>query len=74
MEKRITGIAVSPGIAIGKVYLFEKKEVEINKCPCKNPEEEKAKLIEGRNKTKEQLQKIRENYRKKSFRGKSRNI
>lgn len=25
MEKRITGIAVSPGIAIGKVYLFEKK-------------------------------------------------
>ena len=55
MEKRITGIAVSPGIAIGKVYLFEKKEVEINKCPCKNPEEEKAKLIEGRNKTKEQL-------------------
>ena len=29
MEKRITGIAVSPGIAIGKVYLFEKKEVEI---------------------------------------------
>ena len=51
MEKRITGIAVSPGIAIGKVYLFEKKEVEINKCPCKNPDEEKAKLIEGRNKT-----------------------
>ena len=65
MEKRITGIAVSPGIAIGKVYLFEKKEVEINKCPCKNPEEEKAKLIEGRNKTKEQLQKIRETTAKK---------
>ena len=65
MEKRITGIAVSPGIAIGKVYLFEKKEVEINKCPCKNPDEEKAKLIEGRNKTKEQLQKIRETTAKK---------
>lgn len=65
MEKRITGIAVSPGIAIGKVYLFEKKEIEINKCPCKNPEEEKAKLIEARNKTKEQLQKIRENTAKK---------
>ena len=65
MEKRITGIAVSPGIAIGKVYLFEKKEIEINKCPCKNPEEEKAKLIEARNKTKEQLQKIRETTAKK---------
>lgn len=65
MEKRITGIAVSPGIAIGKVYLFEKKEIEINKCPCKNPEEEKAKLIEARDKTKEQLQKIRENTAKK---------
>ena len=65
MEKRITGIAVSPGIAIGKVYLFEKKEIEINKCPCKNPEEEKTKLIEARDKTKEQLQKIRENTAKK---------
>ena len=65
MEKRITGIAVSPGIAIGRIYLFEKKEIEINKCPCKNPEEEKAKLIEARNKTKEQLQKIRETTAKK---------
>ena len=65
MEKRITGIAVSPGIAIGKIYLFEKKEIEINKCPCKNPEEEKAKLIEARNKTKEQLQKIRDTTAKK---------
>lgn len=65
MEKRITGIAVSPGIAIGKVYLFEKKDLEINKCPCKNPEEEKVKLIEGRNKAKEQLQKIRETTAKK---------
>ena len=65
MERKITGIGVSPGIAIGKVYLFEKKEVEINKCPCKNPEEEKIKLIEARNKTKEQLQKIRETTAKK---------
>ncbi len=65
MEKKITGIAVSPGIAIGKVYLFEKKDIEINKCPCKNPEEEKVKLIESRNKTKEQLQKIRETTAKK---------
>ena len=65
MEKRITGIAVSPGIAIGKIYLFEKKEIEINKCPCKNPEEERAKLIEARKKTKEQLQKIRDTTAKK---------
>ncbi|HJH56306.1 MAG TPA: phosphoenolpyruvate--protein phosphotransferase, partial [Brachyspira hyodysenteriae] len=65
MEKRITGIGVSPGIAIGKVYLFLKKDIVISKCPCKEVESEKAKLLEARNKTKEQLLKIRESTAKK---------
>ncbi|WPC23483.1 phosphoenolpyruvate--protein phosphotransferase [Brachyspira hyodysenteriae] len=65
MEKRITGIGVSPGIAIGKVYLFLKKDIVISKCPCKEVTSEQAKLLEARNKTKEQLQKIRETTAKK---------
>ncbi|EKV57796.1 phosphoenolpyruvate--protein phosphotransferase [Brachyspira hampsonii] len=65
MEKRITGIGVSPGIAIGKVYLFFKKDIVISKCPCKDVDTEKAKLLEARNKTKEQLIKIRETTAKK---------
>lgn len=65
MEKRITGIGVSPGIAIGKVYIFLKKDIVISKCPCKEVESEKAKLLEARNKTKEQLLKIRESTAKK---------
>lgn len=65
MEKRITGIGVSPGIAIGKIYIFNPKKIELNKCPCKDPEKEKIKLLEARNKTKEQLEKIREIASKK---------
>ncbi|MEI0798763.1 phosphoenolpyruvate--protein phosphotransferase [Brachyspira intermedia] len=65
MEKRITGIGVSPGIAIGKVYLFLKKDLVISKCPCKEVVSEQAKLLEARNKTKEQLIKIREATAKK---------
>ena len=65
MEIRITGIGVSPGIAIGKVYLLIKKEVAVSKCPCKNPAEEQEKLLDARNKTKNQLLKIRETTAKK---------
>ena len=65
MEKRITGIGVSPGIAIGKVYLLLKKEITVSKCPCKEVASEQAKLLEARNKTKEQLIKIRETTAKK---------
>ena len=65
MEKRITGIGVSPGIAIGKVYLFLKKDLVISKCPCKEVNSEQARLLEARNKTKEQLIKIRETTAKK---------
>ena len=40
MEKRTTGIGVSPGIAIGKVYLLIKKDIVISKYPCKDTAEE----------------------------------
>ena len=65
MEKRITGIGVSPGIAIGKVYLLIKKDIVISKCPCKNISEEQEKLLDARNKTRDQLIKIREATAKK---------
>ena len=65
MEKRISGIGVSPGIAIGKVYLLLKKDIVVSKCPCANVAEEQKKLLEARNKTKEQLLKIRETTAKK---------
>ncbi|WP_297208470.1 phosphoenolpyruvate--protein phosphotransferase [uncultured Brachyspira sp.] len=65
MEKRITGIGVSPGIAIGKVYLLIKKDIVISKCPCKNVSEEQEKLLDARNKTRDQLIKIREATAKK---------
>ncbi|WP_028331216.1 phosphoenolpyruvate--protein phosphotransferase [Brachyspira alvinipulli] len=65
MEKRITGIGVSPGIAIGKVYLLVKKDIVISKCPCKDVSEEQGKLLDARNKTRDQLIKIRETTAKK---------
>ena len=65
MEKRISGIGISPGIAIGKVYLLLKKDIVVSKCPCANVAEEQKKLLEARNKTKEQLLKIRETTAKK---------
>ena len=65
MEKRISGIGVSPGIAIGKVYLLLKKNLVISKCPCKEVAEEQKKLLDARNKTKDQLLKIRSATAKK---------
>ena len=65
MEKRVTGIGVSPGIAIGKVYLFIKKDLVVSKCPCKDIVDEQKRLLDARNKSKEQLLKIREATAKK---------
>ncbi|WP_297295882.1 phosphoenolpyruvate--protein phosphotransferase [uncultured Brachyspira sp.] len=65
MEKRITGIGVSPGIAIGKVYLLIKKDLVVSKCPCKDIVDEQKRLLDARNKSKEQLLKIRESTAKK---------
>ncbi|MGL4955444.1 MAG: phosphoenolpyruvate-utilizing N-terminal domain-containing protein, partial [Cetobacterium sp.] len=60
MRKFVKGIDASPGVAVGKVFLYKEEELFIDKAECSNIEIQKEKLIEGRDKTKEQLLKIRE--------------
>lgn len=60
MSMLIKGIEASPGIAIGKVFLYEEKELIIEKAIENSAKEEEAKLLNGREKSKEQLLKIRE--------------
>lgn len=65
MRRFVKGIDASPGVAIGKVFLYKEEELFIDKGECSNVEVQKEKLIEGREKTKEQLLKIREQTAKK---------
>lgn len=60
MRKFVKGIDASPGVAVGRVFLYKEEELFIDKSECSNIEVQKEKLIEGREKTKEQLLKIRE--------------
>lgn len=61
MERKfIQGIDASPGIAIGKVFLYQDYELVISKKSSKMLEEEKQRLISGQEKTKKQLEVIKE--------------
>lgn len=60
MGKVIKGIPASPGVSIGKVYLYKENELVINKDEVEDLEIEKEKLLHGRDLTKEQLLRIRE--------------
>lgn len=61
MERKfIKGIDASPGIAIGKVFLYQENELLITKESHKTIEEEKQRLILGQEKTKKQLEAIKE--------------
>lgn len=61
MERRfIKGIDASPGIAIGNVFLYQDNELTISEKSSKTIEEEKKRLILGQEKTKEQLEIIKE--------------
>ncbi len=60
MGKLINGIPASPGISVGKVYLYKENELFIDTNEAKNLEIEKDKLLRGRELTKEQLLSIRE--------------
>ena len=60
MGKVINGIPASPGISVGKVYLYKENELFIDTNEAKNLEIEKDKLLRGRELTKEQLLSIRE--------------
>lgn len=60
MSKVINGIPASPGISVGKVYLYKENELFIDTNEAKNLEIEKDKLLRGREMTKQQLLSIRE--------------
>ena len=65
MSRQIKGIDASPGIAIGKIFLYQEKELVIEEGKTSNPETEKEKLLAGREKSKEQLLVIRDKTAKK---------
>lgn len=65
MRKFIKGIDASPGVAIGKIFLYEEKELVIDKGNVEDTDAQKKRLLEGREKTKEQLLVIRETTAKK---------
>lgn len=65
MSRQIKGIDASPGIAIGKIFLYQEKELVIEEGKNSNPEKEKEKLLAGREKSKEQLLVIRDKTAKK---------
>ena len=61
----INGIPASPGVAIGKIFLYKENEIVINKDNIEDTEAEKARLLAGRDASKEQLLAIREKTAKK---------
>lgn len=65
MKKLVKGIDASPGVAIGKVFLYTEVELKIDKNKIDDTEKEKSRLLLGREKTKEQLLIIRDKTAKK---------
>lgn len=65
MRRMIKGIDASPGVAIGKVFLYKEQELVINHDQIADTEAQKERLIQGRDKTKEQLLIIRDTTEKK---------
>ncbi|NME36490.1 MULTISPECIES: phosphoenolpyruvate--protein phosphotransferase [Fusobacterium] len=61
----INGIPASPGVSVGKVFLYKENEIIINKNNIEDTELEKERLLNGRNISKEQLLAIREKTAKK---------
>lgn len=65
MGRILKGIAASPGVAIGNVFLYEEVELTFNEGTVSDSEAEIKKLLEARDKTKSQLEDIAEKTRKK---------
>ena len=61
----IKGIPASPGIAIGKVFLYKEANLEILEKSILSKEEELERLIKGREIAKKQLEEIKESTLKK---------
>jgi phosphotransferase system enzyme I (PtsI) len=59
MRKLIEGIDASPGIVVGKVFLYKETELVINEDKITDTDAEVEKLLNGRNQSKEQLLVIR---------------
>ena len=57
----IKGIPASPGIAIGKVFLYKENKLEIEEKSNLSKEEEIERLVKGREIAKKQLEEIKEN-------------
>lgn len=65
MRKVIKGIDASPGIAIGRIFLYQENELVLNENAITDVEKEIEKLLEGQKETKVQLEIIREKTRAK---------
>ena len=65
IKELIKGIAASPGIAIGKAFLYKETKLEIVEKSSLTKEEEIERLIKGREIAKAQLEEIKENTLKK---------
>lgn len=65
MKREIKGIAASPGISVGKVFLYVENELEIFKGKISDVAKEIERLQNGRDKSKEQLLVIRDKTAKK---------
>ena len=57
----IKGIPASPGIAIGKAFLYKENKLEIVEKSTLSKEEEIERLVKGREIAKSQLEEIKEN-------------
>ena len=62
---KIKGIPASPGIAIGKAFLYKENKLEIVEKSTLSKEEEIERLVKGREIAKSQLEEIKENTLKK---------
>ena len=60
MSKIVKGIEASPGIAIGKIFLYQENGLVIDEKKKCDSDCEKERLLSGREKAKEQLLRIRE--------------
>ncbi|OCL25685.1 phosphoenolpyruvate--protein phosphotransferase [Orenia metallireducens] len=60
MSKELVGTAASPGIAIGKVLILEEENLDYQKKTVEDVEGEKARLHDALERSKEQLQAIKD--------------
>lgn len=61
MNRIITGIAASPGVALGKIFIYKDVKLNYSEKSSISKEEEIKRLIQGRDTAKKQLEEIRDN-------------